>query len=78
VQIQSKEPVEGGGFINSHLVNLVLDDEGNHKLERGEEIPLDREDTPLIIQYSEEKTQKYILLDVPELKEDSFCIMKVE
>jgi hypothetical protein len=26
VQIQSKEPVEGGGFINSNLVNLVLDD----------------------------------------------------
>jgi hypothetical protein len=47
-------------------------------LERGEEISLDRDNTPLIIQYSEEKSQKYMLVDVPELKEDSFCIMKVE
>jgi len=26
VQIQSKEPVEGGGFINSHLINLIFDE----------------------------------------------------
>ena len=82
VRITSKEEVEGGGFINRGLINLICSEpavEGGEgkKLDRGKLIPKDPNTSP-IIKFSEELYELYALTDVEELTEDSFLIVRVD
>lgn len=74
--ITPKIEIEGGGFKSNGLINLICSDD-KRKLDRGPFIPKDPS-TKDIIKFSENLYDLYELVDVAELTEDSFLIVKVE